>query len=452
MPEIIGHLHPLVVHLPIGILLLAVLFIFLGHSPKYYFVQAVVPLMLWLGAISAMIACITGWWLAWNDEHTQAEVLPHQYAGFITTGLAFSLAYIFPKLQAKKTKFSRWVNPLISVCLIVGIIITGHRGALMTHGENYLSFNPELQQNSSAPVADPLLFQHVIRPLLQKKCTKCHQERKRKGGLALHTLEAVLKGGKNGAVITPNMPEQSELIRRISLPADHEEFMPKGSKKALTADEIKLCTWWISQQINPPDISLAKLTISDSIQKIILKQLPYLKAISASGSAETEINTMQAPPAQATDLEILRTAGFRIKLIHRQPDLLDVVLPAGSAHADGEIGEKIKLLNKIKDNIYWLDLSNLELTDEHVRLLPQCNNLQQLNLSQNLVTDALGAKLKTLPRMRSLMVHHTLITSRLLDEINTIESLKKVFVWGTAISAADTLKNLHFEVVFGMSN
>lgn len=448
MPEIIGHLHPLVVHLPIGILLLAVLFLFLGHRPEFSNVQAVVPLMLWLGAGSALLACLTGWWLARSDGPAQDEVLPHQYAGFITTGIAIVLAYVFPKLAANGTKLSRAVNRLIGICLILGLVVTGHRGALMTHGEHYLSFTPEMQPENSTPVADPQLFQHVIRPLLHKKCIKCHQDRKRKGGLALHTLEAVLKGGKNGAVITPALPEQSELIRRISLPADHEEFMPKGSKKNLTADEIKLCTWWISQQINPIDISLAELTIPDSIQTILKKQLPYFKIPAASDDPDPEINILPAAPVQANDLQALRAVGFRIKIIHRQPDLLDVVLPPGPA---GEIDLKIKLLEKIKDNIYWLDLSDLALTDDQVERLPQCNNLQQLNISQNPLTDAIGVKLKTFPRLRSLVVHHTLMTSRLLPELNTLNSLKKVFVWGTRISVTDTFNNLHFEVVSGMN-
>jgi hypothetical protein len=40
---------------------------------------------------------------------------------------------------------------------------------------------------------------------------------------------------------------KSELFRRVTLPADHKEFMPTDGKPALTPEEIALLKWWIEE-------------------------------------------------------------------------------------------------------------------------------------------------------------------------------------------------------------
>src|SRR3954454_4310421 len=70
-------------------------------------------------------------------------------------------------------------------------------------------------------------FNKSIAPIFSNRCYKCHSasEGKTKGGLALDTREAFLKGGDDGKIVVPGDPMKSPLIQRV-LSKDAEEKMP----------------------------------------------------------------------------------------------------------------------------------------------------------------------------------------------------------------------------------
>ena len=53
-----------------------------------------------------------------------------------------------------------------------------------------------------------------------------------------------MKGGEDGVVVVPDHPEKSEMIRRITLPANHKDVMPEKGKK-LSEREIAVLEFWI---------------------------------------------------------------------------------------------------------------------------------------------------------------------------------------------------------------
>ena len=59
MIELLGHFHPVLVHLPIGILLVALLLHWLSQKAEYEPVKQAVPILLLLGSITALISSIT---------------------------------------------------------------------------------------------------------------------------------------------------------------------------------------------------------------------------------------------------------------------------------------------------------------------------------------------------------------------------------------------------------
>jgi hypothetical protein len=61
-----------------------------------------------------------------------------------------------------------------------------------------------------------------------------------------------MKGGEDGAVVIPNHPDKSEMIRRISLPKGHKEAMPTKGKR-LTEREINVLKFWIEKGALWPD-------------------------------------------------------------------------------------------------------------------------------------------------------------------------------------------------------
>jgi hypothetical protein len=92
----------------------------------------------------------------------------------------------------------------------------------------------------------PVDYNADIKPLLNKKCITCHGGVKKQGGFSLLFQEEALAPAKSGKkAIVPYHPEESEMIRRLTL-SDPEERMPY-QHEALTPTEVSLLKRWIKQ-------------------------------------------------------------------------------------------------------------------------------------------------------------------------------------------------------------
>jgi len=95
-----------------------------------------------------------------------------------------------------------------------------------------------------APGVEAVTYAKDVAPIFASRCNECHGDKKSKAGLRLHTLDAALKGGKEGPVVVPGKPEDSSLFKVISLKPDDEDIMPpKG--KPLTPEQIDVIRRWI---------------------------------------------------------------------------------------------------------------------------------------------------------------------------------------------------------------
>jgi len=91
-----------------------------------------------------------------------------------------------------------------------------------------------------------------IKPIFDAACVKCHSGDRAKARLRMDTLEGVLKGTKQGKIVTPGDPEKSWLVKSVAhLTKDPEGWMPPPNNKAgikpLTPAEISLILGWIKQ-------------------------------------------------------------------------------------------------------------------------------------------------------------------------------------------------------------
>lgn len=89
-------------------------------------------------------------------------------------------------------------------------------------------------------------FERQILPLLYNRCFSCHSEKadQPRADLRLDSVEGIEAGG----VLVPGKPEESELLRRVSLPTSDESFMPplKGGSLPLNETERDLLRRWIA--------------------------------------------------------------------------------------------------------------------------------------------------------------------------------------------------------------
>lgn len=99
---------------------------------------------------------------------------------------------------------------------------------------------------------EPVSFAEDIQPILQVRCTTCHQpgaEGMEKSGFDLTSYEGLMKGTKHGAMVVPGDPVTSNLIVLIEGRADKSLQMPHGRKKLSSCDR-DLIRKWIKQGAN----------------------------------------------------------------------------------------------------------------------------------------------------------------------------------------------------------
>ena len=256
----LGRFHVVVLHFPIALLALALLLEtcrlpvfrwFLPQAPT-----SVIALVLGLGALSAWGAALCGWLLALRGDYNPVLTNRHFYAGLATT-VAALLAFVFRMTgSAPRRPRLRALYALLLLLANAGVLLTGHVGGTLTHGQNYLTeFTPwpfrsllGLPPVSTHPVATSAntpVFASQLLPALQAKCVECHGELKSKGKLRLDSYSALMQGGGNGPVVKPGKPEESELMRRIELSPEADDFMPPQGKPPLTESEVTLLRSWI---------------------------------------------------------------------------------------------------------------------------------------------------------------------------------------------------------------
>jgi len=220
--------------------------------------------MLWIGTLSAIISAGMGYLLAVKDGYEGSGVLLHQQFGILTAIL--STICLALAIHSRQRKNAGWtIGYRIALFLtVVSLVLTGHFGASLTHGSDFLT--EVLPGNSSNSVPDQydidltaflvdtgeisqeeeLKLLTGVRMVFAHSCYRCHGSDKIKGELRLDKREFVFEGGENGAIIEPGNPEESELIRRIMLPGGHDEVMPQKGD-LLSEYETDLISLWIKR-------------------------------------------------------------------------------------------------------------------------------------------------------------------------------------------------------------
>ena len=86
-------------------------------------------------------------------------------------------------------------------------------------------------------------YYRSVRPILQRRCSGCHFDGKREGGLSVIAVTELVKGGEAGSSLAAGKPDESVLVQRIS---GEKPDMPLNSEP-LTAEQILTLRTWIAQ-------------------------------------------------------------------------------------------------------------------------------------------------------------------------------------------------------------
>jgi uncharacterized membrane protein len=427
MLELIGHLHPALVHLPIGILLIALLLIWLSKKEKYNISYQAIKIVLLVGVFSALASCITGYVLSTEDDYEKPLIIWHMWMG-----IAVAIASMFLYMKLARKEFDILYKTL-AVGLLLLIFVTGHLGGSLTHGSDYLSLNFNADKDTIkikplANVEEVKAYDSVIKPIFQTRCYSCHSSKKQKGGLRLDKYDLILKGGKDGKVIMPDNPDKSDMIQRLLLPDEDDKHMPPRDKLQPDDKQIALLHWWIENG-------------TDTLHKV--KDLPqpepihgYLLSLQAD-HAEHKLpaNIPSAPVEKADDKAIqqLKDKGVIVLPVAQNSNYLMANFVTATNISDKDLS----LLLPLKKQLVWLKCGDTRITDSAMLFIAQCTNLTFLQLHNTLITDKGLQQLASLKQLQSLNLVGTKTTASGLEVLKNLKQLQSLYLYQTKVNKGD---------------
>lgn len=426
MTSFIGRFHPVFVHLPIGILLLAVYFHFLSRKEKYASLKQATGICLLLGTISAVFSCISGYFLSNTGEYSAALVAQHQWLGIGTTIVSLFAYWVFRKGYS----YLNWVMLLVALLLI----ITGHWGGTLTHGAGYLLGNTSAGNEPDAAATKPIanvpeavLYTDVVQPLLKSKCYSCHGPNKQKGKLRLDSPEYILKGGKEGLAVVAGNTDESSLVKRIFLPENDNDHMPPKAKPQLTRHEMELLHWWVSSGA-AFDKKIKDLPQTEKIKPVLLA---LQQGVSAQPAINTDVPVTPVEQADETAVKKLKNLDVVITPVAQNSNYLSAsFIAAVFTPAD------LLLLEPLKKQLLWLKLGNTPVNDSAMAVVAKLTGLTRLYLEHTHITDKGLEQLSPLTELQYLNITNTKTTGNGLLALRTLKKLKQVFLYKTNITAS----------------
>jgi hypothetical protein len=277
----------------------------------------------------------------------------------------------------------------------------------------------------SAFADDKVDFAKQVLPILQENCGKCHGEKKASAKLRVHTAAALKeKWDADKKLITAGKPEESELYKRISLPAGDKKLMPKGGEP-LAKEKIELIARWIKEGAVLP---LAAAAVTPAPAKPAdAKAAP--KKEEPKKPVEIPLPKVSAAPKEAVDK--LTAAGAQVMPLFAESSLLQVSF----AHRGTPAGDpEVALLAGVAEQIYALNLAETKATDAGLAPLAKLKNLATLHLERSSVTDAGLAHLAGLGNLQYLNLYGTGITDAGLKHLKSVKNLRRLYLWQTKAS------------------
>lgn len=418
--QVLGRAHPLFLHFPIVLLVLAWGISWFGNrlglarDPAKRFIYA----LLFAGAWSAAITVVAGLLLAKEGGYEGSGFLWHKWMGVVLCFLSTGLLWYHRWSNEKADSHRRFFLAGLSLSIIV-LLVAGHQGAGLTHGDDYLFEPLRNNRQKTLDIATAVVFQDLVYPILEAKCLSCHSASKAKGGLVLADTASLMRGGENGPVLVKGAAAESLIIERLLLDLDHEHRMPPKGKPQLTSEELALIEAWVASgaDFNTP---LAALPPDDTIRHL------------ATVIYDTAEERYDFPAADAEIIEKLNSPYRVVRPLAQASPALAVGFYGKAFYTERSLRE----LAPVDQQVVSLTLSSMPLSAGDRDILGTFANLQELTLNDTPVDDTWSETLSKLPKLRTVSLSSTGITEAGLAKVLSAPALRAVYVWNTGISAA----------------
>ena len=267
---------------------------------------------------------------------------------------------------------------------------------------------------ASGRAADEINFEKQIQPIFAAHCVKCHGEAKAQGKMRLDSVAGIeQKLAAKPKLLVAHQPDESELYRRLILPADNPKRMPKGGDP-LPQDAIDLIARWIDQgAVMTP----AAIATSDPVP-----------TADKEPAQQSYPEVAEAPQAS---IDKLVAAGARVAPLCAGSHLLDVSF-AGKGTPPGDA--EVALLADVAEQVYMLNLADAKVSAAGLAPLAALKNLAWLHLERSSVSDDSLASVEGLAQLRYLNLYGTPITDRGLKHLERLGHLERLYLWQSKVS------------------
>ncbi len=251
----LGRFHPLILHLPIGALVVLALMELLNTLFEKIDLEAACKLILWFSVITILPTTLLGFMLASNGSYDDELLNTHKWLGWITAMVCIWLVVIRNKKSAPNHSGVTLFYKLFLAVNVVFLTFAGHYGSYLTHGEDYLTqYMPppiksalNIQEDPEYLVINPesdltskeaVYYKDQIQPILKTYCYECHGEKKQKGEMRLDVLQWDMTNGSDAE-------RWHAALNVINLGE-----MPPKKKQQLSDTERRAVVSWISENLD----------------------------------------------------------------------------------------------------------------------------------------------------------------------------------------------------------
>jgi uncharacterized membrane protein len=413
--QFFGRFHPLLVHLPIGLIVLLPVLEILGMRRPSLREAAGLVLEIALG--TCLVAILFGLLLAYGAGESGTTVTRHMRGG-ILLGSELLLCVVVRRTWLEGQPSRAYFLLLTAVLLTLSW--TAHQGGSLTHGGDYLTrYMPPAVKRFLAPSAisshpNSFFAKHVY-PALDTKCIACHGTNKEQGGLRLDSYESLMAGGKDGVVIAPRNPDGSLLLQKVTLAPSDPHFMPAEGRTPLTPDEIARIRAWVRAGASAEASSVPGMVIAGEREEAPPPVGDYSALMG-------EIRQMQ------------QTQGAKLVAVSAKPSdgLILRTTDIAASFDDAQLAKFERFAPFIVD----AELGRTAVTDEGVETLVQFKNLRALHLEDTALTGRTLGKLSSLSQLTYLNLSETRVTSDALLPLKSMPNLRHLYLFNTPAEPA----------------
>lgn len=441
----IGRFHPLVLHLPIGVVALALLQEGVALFSRGRIKTGAGELMLGFAAASSVVAVIFGFLLYQGGGWEESQLAQrHMWGGifFACAMIATFLLKVWSQSNQSHDGRRAWIPgaALFASSALMGL--ASHDGGSLTHGENYLvetapapirkmlgvkesSQSGDAAHATGGSLDQQVVYTAVVAPLMEKRCNVCHNADKAKGKLRLDTLEWMVKGGKGGPAVVPGDLQKSLLLSCIALPKDDKKHMPPAEKPQIEAHELAVLQWWVANGADAKK-TVAEMKPTDEIKAALAKltgdavaPAKPVKVIALDDALKAKVADVAKAIPGALTFECQQSGALVFSAVAMRKTLGD---------------PEFQKLTPVLKQLVAVDLTSTKVTDRGVATLSGAENLRMVRLGETGVTDAALDTLGKLKSLESVSLYGTSVTDAGVNKLAGLSNLKHLYLAGTKVT------------------